>query len=390
MASMRLVHVLSLILFTHTCFKGSKVLVTLYAIEQGASPLVVGALFATYSIFPVFLSIYAGQISDRLGARPPMLLGAWGLLVGIGLPFFFPTLMGLFLAATVIGICYIFFVVAIQHLVGTMGADDQRTRNYSYFSVVVGVTALTGPTMTGFLIEGVGHRSTFLVLALFPFIPAITLLLSKPWAPPSRTAQRPKPQKRPAELLRSQPFRRVLITAGILETGNELMNFLLPIYGHSVGLSPSQIGMVMGAYGAAVLSIRLLMPMLVRWSSEEWVLCGSMALAAMTCISFPFVTTFVPLMGIAFVMGTGLACGAPLSLVLIYNRAPAGRSGEAMGYRQLVNKATEVLVPLVFGTVSTVSGMLPVFWADALLLACGSILMRKDAASTQRQQRTTH
>ena len=40
------------------------------------------------------------------------------------------------------------------------------------------------------------------------------------------------------------PLRRVLVTAGILETGNEVLNFLLPIYGHSIGLSASKIGLV--------------------------------------------------------------------------------------------------------------------------------------------------
>ena len=50
-----------------------------------------------------------------------------------------------------------------------------------------------------------------------------------------------------------------------------------------------------------------------------------------------------------------------------------------MGLRQVVNKSTEVLVPLVFGSMSTAVGMLPVFWVDALMLAAGSLLMRKEA-----------
>lgn len=48
-------------------------------------------------------------------------------------------------------------------------------------------------------------------------------------------------------------------------------------------------------------------------------------------------------MAVSFVLGLGLGCGAPLSLVLAYNRSPAGRSGEAMGLRQTFNKAIEVL-----------------------------------------------
>ena len=79
------------------------------------------------------------------------------------------------------------------------------------------------------------------------------------------------------------------------------------------------------------------------------------------------------------VLGTGLGCGSPLSMMLAYNRAPPGRSGEAMGLRQMVNKGTEILVPFVFGSLSTAFGMVPVFWLDAGLLAIAAALMRKDA-----------
>ena len=96
-------------------------------------------------------------------------------------------------------------------------------------------------------------------------------------------------------------------------------------------------------------------------------------------MAFPFVDGFVPLLLMAFALGLGLGCGGPLSLVLAYNRSPDGRSGEAVGLRQTVNKATEVVVPILFGAVSTALGMIPVFWIDALMLAYGGMLMRDDA-----------
>jgi hypothetical protein len=44
----------------------------------------------------------------------------------------------------------------------------------------------------------------------------------------------------------------------------------------------------------------------------------------------------------------------------------------------MVNKATEMTMPLVFGMLGTALGMIPVFWLDAVLLAWGAALMRKD------------
>lgn len=376
--------VLAVTLLNHISFKGSKILISLFAIDLGATPMTIGVLFAMYSVFPVFLSVYAGKISDRLGFRWPMVLGSVGLLSGLILPYAVPSVVALFASATLIGMCYIFYIVSVQHLIGSMGEGIARTRNYSIFSVCVGLTALIGPTTAGFAIDGIGHRSTYLLLAAFPVVPIIVLMFLKRYLPQPRHHDEPRTGHRVMDLLMNVPLRRVLITAGILETGNELVNFLLPIYGHSIGLSASQIGLVIGAFASALLLIRALMPALVRRWSEERVLGGSMLLAALTCLAFPLVESFTLLLCVAFVMGLGLGCGAPLSLVLSYNRAPAGRSGEAMGLRQTVNKGTEVLVPIVFGTLSTAVGMLPVFWLDAVMLAIGGWLMRRDAGASAK------
>jgi MFS family permease len=371
--------ILLVTLLNHISFKGSKILISLFAIDLGATPMTIGVLFAMYSVFPVFLSVYAGKVSDRLGFRLPMIFGSIGLLCGLPLPYFVPNVIALFISATLIGMCYIFFIVSVQHLIGSIGEAAARTRNYSIFSVFIGLTALIGPTTAGFAIDGVGHRSTYLLLSMFPVVPVVVLMFLRRYLPQPRHHDEPRTGHRVIDLLSNVPLRRVLVTAGILETGNELVNFLLPIYGHSIGLSASQIGLVIGAFASALLFIRALMPALARRWSEEKVLSGSMLLAGFTCLAFPFVETFALLLGVSFVMGLGLGCGAPLSLVLAYNRAPAGRSGEAMGLRQTVNKGTEVLVPVIFGTLSTALGMVPVFWLDALMLGIGGWLMHREA-----------
>ena len=188
------------------------------------------------------------------------------------------------------------------------------------------------------------------------------------------------------DLVKIVPLRRVLITAGIIETGLELFNFYLPIYAHSIGFTASHIGLIMGAFALALLVVRTVMPMLSRRFSEERVLAASLLLAATSCLLFPFVSSFVLLLAMAFVLGLGLGCGSPLSMILAYNRSPAGRSGEAMGLRQTVNKATEAVVPLVFGPIGTAFGMIPVFWLDAVMLAVGGMLMRRDAATSKARE----
>ncbi|MDP2239215.1 MAG: MFS transporter [Burkholderiales bacterium] len=371
---------------THTSFKGSKVLISLYAIDLGANPFAIGVLFSMYSLFPVFLSVYAGRLSDRLGFRWPMLFGACGLLAGLLLPYFVPRIETLYVSAVLIGTCYIFYTVSVQHLIGSSGEGHERTRNYSLFSLGVALTSLLGPITAGFAIDSIGHRSTYLLLALFPALPILTLLFLARLLPKHQIRSEPKPEHRVMDLVRNMPLRRALITTGIVETGLELFNFYLPIYAHSIGFSASQIGIIMGAFALALLVVRTLMPILVRRSSEERVLSASLFLAGISCVLFPFVSSFTLLLVMSFTLGLGLGCGSPLSMVLAYNRSPPGRSGEAMGLRQTVNKATEVVVPIFFGTIGTALGMIPVFWLDAVMLAAGAMLMRRDVARSKMRE----
>jgi MFS family permease len=126
--------------------------------------------------------------------------------------------------------------------------------------------------------------------------------------------------------------------------------------------------------------VRILMPALVRRSSEERVFALSMFLAAAMSLCVPLVTDFPVLLSLAFVLGLGLGCGAPLSMALSYNRSPPGRAGEAIGLRQSVNKSMEAAMPAIFGALSAAAGMMPVYALGAAVLACGGWLMQRDAA----------
>jgi len=68
--------IVALTVLNHIAFKGSKVLISLYAMDLGANPFTVGVLFSLYSLFSLFIALYAGRLSDRLGPRIPMLIGS--------------------------------------------------------------------------------------------------------------------------------------------------------------------------------------------------------------------------------------------------------------------------------------------------------------------------
>jgi hypothetical protein len=64
-------------------------------------------------------------------------------------------------------------------------------------------------------------------------------------------------------------------------------------------------------------------------------------------------------------------------MILASNAAPEGRSAEVMGMRLAVGYGAHVAIPPLFGVVGVSVGLAPVFWASALLLACGAAFTRR-------------
>jgi len=371
--------IILVVVLNHGCLKGAKILMSLSSIELGASPATIGVLYAMYSLFPAVLSMYAGKLSDRYAFRALGTLASIGICGGLLLPYFVTGLGMLFVSAAITGASYIFYIVAIQHLFGSIGEGAERTRNYGIFAICVSVTSLVGPMAAGFSIDGIGHRASWLLFAAFPAVSALALWAFSSRLPEHRPHERPAGRRRVFDLLGNAPLRRVLLATAFLEAGMELFNFLTPIYGHSIGLSATQIGIVMGSFALAMMLVRIVMPRLARRWGEERLFSSSLFVAGSTSLFFPLVSGFAPLLAAAFMLGVGFGSAAPLSMALSYNRAPAGRAGEAIGLRQTVNKGVEAAVPAAFGFLSAVLGVVPVYWIGACVLLAGGWLMHGDA-----------
>ena len=358
--------------------RGSKVLVSLSALQLGANAFTVGILAALYALFPLLLAVYAGRISDRMGVRYPILFGAMGITAGLILPALHGGLLTLILCPTLIGLGHIFFHVSIHNAVGSIGGAAERAKNFSTFSLGASIATFVGPSLAGFSIDAFGFRPTYVLLASVS-LAVVLLALTYGSRLPARGEHEPEKRgQRVLDLLKEPPLRRTLIMSGVTLTGIELFSFYLPIYGKSIDLSASQIGMVLSSYAAAAFVVRLVMQELARRFTETGVLTGSLFVATATYALFPFLSGVPMLVVTAFLLGLGLGSAQPLTIMLTYHHAPPGRSGEALGMRLTVNKITQIAIPLVFGGIGAVFGLAPVFWANAAFLFTGGILSVKE------------
>jgi predicted MFS family arabinose efflux permease len=381
--------VIAFAVLTGIAFRGSKVLVALYALALGANPLVVGVLAAGYSVFPLVLAVHAGRVTDRTGVRKPLALGSAGLGLGLALPIAFPSLAGLLASVTVLGISHIYYHVAVHDAVGSLGDQSASARNFANFSLGASIAAFIGPAASGFLIDHTGYATTAAVLAAIAVVPALTIGLARHLLPVHVPHPHAAEQKGALDLWKHARLRRALVMSGVVLTGLDLFAFYMPIYGRAIGASASAIGLVLASYAAAAFLVRTVMPRLSRRLGPERLLAAAFLVGAAAYVLFPVFGQVPVLMAIAFVLGLGLGLGQPLTIMMVYERAPPGRSGEALGMRLTVNKVMQIAIPLAFGTLGTAFGVYPVFWANAVFLACAGMLGLRRAERPADKRSTT-
>jgi len=360
-------------LLNHSVFAGTRVAASLYAIHLGATPFTVGALMALYAILPMLFAVSMGRWTDRIGARPPMLIGSVAIGSGAILPFLWPGMPALYVASVLIGSGFMMYQVAAQHIVGYIGKPEDRPVNFSLSALGFSISGFLGPMIAGFGIDEIGHTLTFAVLAAFPLVPIAVLGLDRLRLPqPHAHATPPAPGRSVVDLLRHRDLRPVFVTSGLLAAAWDMFTFAIPVYGSSIELSASSIGLVFASFSAATFVIRGLLPAISRRLSAWPLLAASLAIAAGSFLLFPLLKSAVLLMAVAFFLGLGLGMSQPMVMSLLHNTVPQGRVGEAIGVRMTMVNISQIAIPLLFGALGTALGMVPVFWATALLLSGGS------------------
>jgi MFS family permease len=375
--------IVCLTLLFQIALKGNILLVSLYGLHLQASPAFLGVIIAAGSLFPMVLASFVGRLSDRVSLNFLLTIGMLGSGISLSAIYFFEAnLWGLFAIQLIFGLFQIITVVSSQNLVGALSSEETRTKKYGAYTLSVSIANFIGPLIVGFVSEWVSFQMAYLILGIFALVPGL-LFLFIPIKGIGTKAKGETEQTSFMQLLLHKQLRSVFLTSGVILTGVGLFEFYFPIYTSSIGLSASIIGILVGINAIAFIISRLLMTPLQQKFSPEQILGGCLAIAGGAFFLLPFIETIPLLAMISFVMGLGLGCCQPLSIVMAYNASPTGHTGEVLGIRLTVNKAVQFAVPIIFGSISFV-GFFPIFWLNTVLLVfSGGNLLRKEKAAQE-------
>jgi predicted MFS family arabinose efflux permease len=373
--TLSLARIIGFVVLTHTAFGAARVTSSLYALSNKASTFTVGVLMALFALVPALLAVRAGRWLDQVGPFRPLALGTGLMTAGALLPAVFPyttaDVAPLLVASALLGTGFMYVQMTVQNLVGNLADPTRRPAAFSMLALGFSTSGLIAPVASGFLIDSVGHRVTFAIVFVL-LAASFTLLLSQRRRMPVHQPHAPEGEARDTfELLRHPEVRAVLVVSGMISMAWDLQSFLIPVYGTSIGLSASQIGLVLGSFAAATFIIRLAMPALARHYHEWQVLVFTLLASAVAFGLMPLFNSMGPLMAVAFLLGLGLGSAQPNVMSLLHDRTPAGRVGEALGLRSTIMNSSHVVLPLVIGAFGSVVGAGAGFWLMAVALVGG-------------------
>ena len=373
---MTLLTIIALGVLTHTTFVSARMVGSLYALANGASTFTVGVLMALFALVPMLTAVRAGRWLDAVGPLRPLAAGSALLIAGSVMPVLFPYAVAdiapLLVAASLIGTGSMLIQQTTIHLVGERADPNRRAADFSWLALGASVASLAGPVTSGLLIDYGGHRLAFAAITLLALGSGALLYAHRRHLPSRHAATRSAEPRPMFDLLSVKDVRHVLVAVVLISMSWDLQTFMMPVHGTAVGLSASEIGLVLGSFAVATFVIRLAMPTLSRRFHEWQVLTFTLFMSALAFALMPWFGSFAPLAGCAFLLGLGLGAAQPNVMSLLHERTPAGRVGEALGLRTTLMNSSHVLLPLVFGAAGSVLGARVVFLLMAtVLLAAG-------------------
>lgn len=156
-----------------------------------------GWMFAAFAVSQFLCAPLAGNLSDRFGRRPLLLLAIFGLGADFLLSAWAPTLMWLFVGRILAGVCGSSWVIANAYIADVTAPED-RARAFALMGAAFGVGFVIGPAIGGLLGE-IGTRIPFIVAACVSFLNFVYGWFVLPESLPAD-------RRRRFELARANPF----------------------------------------------------------------------------------------------------------------------------------------------------------------------------------------
>ncbi|NQU72756.1 MAG: MFS transporter [Rhodospirillales bacterium] len=368
--------------FTGNLNPMAAVIMPLWALELGASPLIIGLIISARQILTVTLSIHGGAMLDRYGPRQVIIvLGLVGAAT-MGLFPLFPVIWAAILLQMVSGFAEGTNWIGTQALVGRLLKGHAVFAGRMTASARVG--GFIGPVATGYSWEIYGPAGGFAVMSAWivcGVAASVFLPDDRTHAPEAPRDAAPIPGRSRASNVMPKlndyktafrllllPAVAVVIAATVMrQTGTGMQSSFYGVWLKDIGFSAGTIGLLIGIGNCASAVSALTIGPITRRFSKHWPLLWTVVLAISAIAITPMLDTLELLIVAIVLRGIGQGLNLPLMMTIGSQAVGFHLQGRMAALRISFNRFGGAMVPLGTGALAEVIGLEYAFYTVGVL-----------------------
>lgn len=348
-----------------------------YAERYGAQGWQIGAAMGVYSLMQLVFAPWWGQLSDRIGRRPVLLVSNFGSIIAYGL-------FGL--SASYIGDTGFWILIGSRVFAGICGANlsvasayiadvttpDKRSKGMGLIGMAFGLGFILGPVIGSQAFKHFGLAGPGAVAAV---ICAINFLLGCFILPETRKKDAAPPIRRPrfAQIRHVLGMKEVGFLIGIYFLGTfafTAFESTLPLLlDAKLRFDEEHVGYVFAFCGIMAAMVQGGgIGRLVKSFGERRLIGASLIVVAVSLVLMPLANSLPTMLAALAVFAIGSGINRAPTMGLISQLSPADEQGTTLGVAQSAGTLARVLGP-------TVATTLYDLWLPAPYLACATIAL---------------
>ncbi|MBM6402143.1 MFS transporter [Phycicoccus sonneratiae] len=331
---------------------------TYRAIELGLGNSLLGLLSACFALAPLILALPSGSVTDRVGERVMAFAGAVLVLASaLTLATLGTSIGGLVAGTVLLGLGHLGSVIAEQTWVANRARGGRADSAFGKYTFAASLGQSVGPALLLFFGSGHAIPNTGAIFASACVAALLLLLVSLGLKRTVRLSPPPgQAEVGTRQLIRLPGLARALLTSCVVLAAVDITLVYVPALGAERGIAAGTIGVLLAIRGLASMASRIGLGALVARLGRRRLLVTFTLLAA-SAMALAALPLSVPLLAICLaVTGFGLGVGQPLTMSWLSDSAPAGARGKAMSLRLVGNRAGQVFLPAIAGTVAASAG----------------------------------
>lgn len=333
-------------------------LIPLWALSLGATPLLIGLSVSAGAILPMMFSINSGVIIDRFGSAKILRLSSIIIVVLLLAYPWLPFISVLIALQLLAGLIQSMNWISAQTYVAKLNRQASNNEYASYFSFAVNLGNFVGPLIVGFTWDYIAPWASFVTVSVW----CLCLWLSALLLPAEKEGSGIKQPIGVSNLLpRWQNYKRafsllVLPAVAVVIYGTfmrlsavNIKGSFYMVYLQQIDFSALAIATLFSFWSFAGTFSSLAVSFLSRVFRSETLLFAAVMVSLIPLCLTPLFADYSSHMIINIISGLGLGMTLPLLISILGNAVSPEEQGIAVGLRSTANYTASVIIPLIFG-----------------------------------------